>query len=72
VADRTRFEDLVRRAFSLRRKTLRNALKGWVDESVLRSAGIDPGSRAETLTSGDYVRLSNAVAATRSGLAIGE
>ncbi len=72
VTDRTLFEDLVRRAFSLRRKTLRNALKGWVDESVLRSAGIDPGSRAETLTPSDFVRLSNVVAATRSALAIGE
>jgi len=72
VADRRLFEDLVRQAFSLRRKTLRNALKGWVDEGVLRSAGIDPASRAETLTPSDYVRLSNVVAATRSDLAIGE
>ncbi|MGH8509459.1 MAG: 16S rRNA (adenine(1518)-N(6)/adenine(1519)-N(6))-dimethyltransferase RsmA [Gammaproteobacteria bacterium] len=67
VADKTLFEDLVRKAFSLRRKTLRNALKGWADESVLASAGIDPGSRAETLTPSDYARLSNAVAVTRSG-----
>ncbi|MFH0341344.1 MAG: 16S rRNA (adenine(1518)-N(6)/adenine(1519)-N(6))-dimethyltransferase RsmA [Chromatiales bacterium] len=72
VADRNLFDDLVRKAFSLRRKTLRNALKGWVDESVLRSAGIDPDSRAETLAPSDYVRLSNVVAATRSGVAMGE
>lgn len=72
VADRTLFKDLVRKAFSLRRKTLRNALKGWADETVLRSARIDPGSRAETLTPSDYVRLSNVMAATPSGLAIGE
>ncbi|MGH8511894.1 MAG: ribosomal RNA small subunit methyltransferase A, partial [Gammaproteobacteria bacterium] len=72
VVDRRLFEDLVRQVFSQRRKTLRNALKAWVDEGVLHSAGIDPGSRAETLTPSDYVRLSNVVAATRSGLAIGE
>ena len=47
-------EDLLRRAFSSRRKTLRNALPG-VDFS---RAGIDPGLRPENLSPEDYARLS--------------
>ena len=47
-------EDLVRRAFSARRKTLRNALRG-VD---LAAAGIDPRLRPENLSPADYARLS--------------
>jgi 16S rRNA (adenine1518-N6/adenine1519-N6)-dimethyltransferase len=47
-------EDLVRRAFSARRKTLRNALP----EVDFVAAGIDPGLRAENLSPADYARLS--------------
>jgi 16S rRNA (adenine1518-N6/adenine1519-N6)-dimethyltransferase len=47
-------EMLLRRAFSARRKTLRNALAG-VD---LSAAGIDPGLRAENLSPEDYARIS--------------
>jgi 16S rRNA (adenine1518-N6/adenine1519-N6)-dimethyltransferase len=47
-------EDLLRRAFSARRKTLRNALPG-VD---FAAAGIDPGLRPENLSPEDYARLS--------------
>ncbi|HEX7054179.1 MAG TPA: 16S rRNA (adenine(1518)-N(6)/adenine(1519)-N(6))-dimethyltransferase RsmA [Burkholderiales bacterium] len=47
-------EALLRRAFSARRKTLRNALPG-VD---LAAAGIDPGLRPENLSPEDYARLS--------------
>jgi 16S rRNA (adenine1518-N6/adenine1519-N6)-dimethyltransferase len=47
-------EDLLRRAFSARRKTLRNALPG-VD---FVAAGIDPGLRPENLSPADYARLS--------------
>lgn len=47
-------EDLLRRAFSARRKTLRNALPG-VD---FMAAGIDPGLRPENLSADDYARLS--------------
>jgi 16S rRNA (adenine1518-N6/adenine1519-N6)-dimethyltransferase len=45
---------LLRRAFSARRKTLRNALPG-VD---FAAAGIDPGLRPENLSAEDYARLS--------------
>ena len=46
-------EDLLRRAFSARRKQLRNALPG-VD---FARAGIDPALRAENLSPADYVRI---------------
>jgi len=47
-------EDLLRRAFSARRKTLRNALPG-IDFAAL---GIDAGLRPENLAPEDYARLS--------------
>jgi len=47
-------EDLLRKAFSARRKTLRNALPGV----VFAAAGIDPGLRPENLSPEDYARLS--------------
>ena len=46
-------DDLLRRAFSARRKTLRNALPG-VD---LVALGIDPRLRPENLTPADYARI---------------
>ena len=47
-------DDLLRKAFSARRKTLRNALPG-VD---FEAAGIDPKLRPENLSPEDYARLS--------------
>ncbi|HEX2566362.1 MAG TPA: 16S rRNA (adenine(1518)-N(6)/adenine(1519)-N(6))-dimethyltransferase RsmA [Burkholderiales bacterium] len=47
-------EDLLRRAFSARRKTLRNALP----EVDFAAAGIDSGLRPENLSPADYARLS--------------
>jgi len=46
-------EDLLRKAFSARRKTLRNALPG-IDFAAL---GIDPGLRPENLAPEDYARI---------------
>jgi 16S rRNA (adenine1518-N6/adenine1519-N6)-dimethyltransferase len=48
IQDHARFAEVVRRAFGQRRKTLRNALAGLVDEAAIRAAGCDPGARAET------------------------
>ena len=53
------FAELVTRAFSHRRKTLRNALTGLVDEAVIRQAGVDPQARPETLSAADYARLAS-------------
>ena len=47
-------EDLLRRAFSARRKQLRNALPG----ADFARAGIDPRLRPENLSPEDYARLS--------------
>jgi len=47
-------EDLLRRAFSARRKQLRNALPGL----DFARAGIDPALRPENLSPDDYARLS--------------
>jgi len=61
IDDFAHFSRLVTQAFSHRRKTLRNALQGVTNEAVIRSAGIDPGARPETLSPADYARLSNIV-----------
>lgn len=50
-------EDLLRKAFSARRKTLKNALPG-VDFGAL---GIDPRLRPENLSPQDYARISACV-----------
>ncbi len=55
------FQALVRKAFSQRRKTLRNNLRGWLDADTMNKLGIDPGRRAETLQLTEFATLSNAV-----------
>jgi 16S rRNA (adenine1518-N6/adenine1519-N6)-dimethyltransferase len=60
LVDPKRFTALVNQAFSRRRKTLRNALAGLVDESAIRQAGLDPATRPETLSAADYARLADA------------
>ena len=52
------FEQLVRKAFSQRRKTIANALRGLAQREEIVAAGIDPGLRAEQIPVEDYVRLS--------------
>ena len=41
---------LVQHAFSQRRKTLRNNLKGVIEDATIEGLGIDPACRAETLS----------------------
>lgn len=55
------FENIVRQAFSMRRKTLRNALKKFVNPEMWEVVGIDNQLRPETLSVEGYVRLSNAI-----------
>jgi 16S rRNA (adenine1518-N6/adenine1519-N6)-dimethyltransferase len=50
---------LVMQAFGKRRKTIRNALKGFVTEAQLNACGIDPGSRPEQIAIARWVALSN-------------
>ncbi|MEX0638588.1 MAG: 16S rRNA (adenine(1518)-N(6)/adenine(1519)-N(6))-dimethyltransferase RsmA [Burkholderiales bacterium] len=49
------FADVVRRAFSARRKTLRNAL--GLPPEEFEALGIDPRLRPENLSPADYVRI---------------
>ncbi|HAW45111.1 MAG TPA: 16S rRNA (adenine(1518)-N(6)/adenine(1519)-N(6))-dimethyltransferase [Sutterella sp.] len=60
--DFSQFEKVVKAAFSLRRKTLRNALAGVLTEDEIRKADIDPSVRAETLDVNDFVRLTKVYA----------
>lgn len=50
---------LVAKAFSQRRKTLRNTLKDWLDEETIIKAGVDPKLRPEQLSLADFVALTN-------------
>jgi 16S rRNA (adenine1518-N6/adenine1519-N6)-dimethyltransferase len=59
IADEALFARIVAAAFGQRRKTLRNALSGLVDESALRAVEIDPGARGETLSVEEFALLTN-------------
>lgn len=69
VQDEALFEKLVRAAFSQRRKTLRNALGAvWGAEkerleAAAKTAGIDLGRRAETVSIEEFGGFSDALAA---------
>lgn len=52
---------IVMAAFSQRRKTLRNALREYLDEEGFEVAGIDSNRRAETLALEDYAALTRVV-----------
>jgi len=53
---------LVRQAFSQRRKTLRNTLKGLLSEQAIRATGTDPSARPETISLEQYAALANRLA----------
>jgi len=52
-----RLERVVRQAFSQRRKTLRNSLAGLLDREAIRTAGVDPEQRPETLDLAAFIAL---------------
>ena len=60
--DEALFGALVTQAFSQRRKTLRNTLKGRVSDAQFAAVGIDPGARAEEIDLARYVALANLLA----------
>ena len=51
------FEALIRQAFSQRRKTIKNNLKGFCTVDQLEAAGINAGARPQELGVNDYVKL---------------
>jgi len=57
LPDPARFAQLVAAAFSMRRKTLRNSLRGLVDEAAFAAARVDPGRRPETLRPDEFGAL---------------
>jgi 16S rRNA (adenine1518-N6/adenine1519-N6)-dimethyltransferase len=57
IPDRGRFARVVASAFSMRRKTLRNSLRGIIDADGFAAAGIDAGRRPETLSPAEFARL---------------
>jgi 16S rRNA (adenine1518-N6/adenine1519-N6)-dimethyltransferase len=59
VDNQADFEKTVKQAFSMRRKTLRNNLKGSISSEQIESLDINPGARAETLGVADFAALSN-------------
>ncbi len=52
-------ERLVKSAFSMRRKTLRNGLRAWVDADVIREAGLSAELRPEQVSVDEWVTLAN-------------
>jgi len=57
IDDFSLYEKLVRQAFSQRRKTLRNTLKGLCSSEQIEQAGLFPGQRAEELSIINFVEL---------------
>ena len=67
VADAECFASVVKLAFSRRRKTLRNALKGMVEPADLDALGLDRTARPEQVRIGDWIALANRIADNAGG-----
>ncbi|MCA3129629.1 MAG: 16S rRNA (adenine(1518)-N(6)/adenine(1519)-N(6))-dimethyltransferase RsmA [Betaproteobacteria bacterium] len=59
ATDPVLFAQVVTRAFTQRRKTLRNALAGMLEPRQMALLGIDPGARPETLPVAAWVAAAN-------------
>ncbi len=57
--DETLLAQVVTAAFGQRRKTLRNTLKGLLDDDGFKALDLDSQLRAENLSVADFVRISN-------------
>jgi 16S rRNA (adenine1518-N6/adenine1519-N6)-dimethyltransferase len=57
--DGARLEAVVQKAFSQRRKVIRNCVAGMFTEAQLVAAGIDPQARPEAVGVEQYVALAN-------------
>jgi 16S rRNA (adenine1518-N6/adenine1519-N6)-dimethyltransferase len=51
------FSELVARAFTMRRKTIRNGLRELLSVQQIEAAGVDPGSRPEQLGLDEFLLL---------------
>ncbi len=59
LSNQQTFADLVKQAFSQRRKTLHNTLKDLCGDAMIEAAGINPGQRAQELRLDQYAALAN-------------
>jgi 16S rRNA (adenine1518-N6/adenine1519-N6)-dimethyltransferase len=66
VKDEKLFAELVMAAFGQRRKTLRNTLRAYLDESAFAQLGIDAQLRAENLGHREYAKISNWIASRKT------
>jgi 16S rRNA (adenine1518-N6/adenine1519-N6)-dimethyltransferase len=57
----TTFQNVVRQAFSMRRKTLRNTLKIMITAENIESLDIDSSLRPERLSLEQYVKIADFV-----------
>jgi 16S rRNA (adenine1518-N6/adenine1519-N6)-dimethyltransferase len=57
ACDQHKLEQVVTKAFSQRRKVIRNCVAGMFTEGDLINAGIDPQTRPETVALAQYVNL---------------
>ncbi len=62
LPDRELFAQIVTRAFTQRRKTLRNSLQTFLSPADFPSIAIDPMARAENLGVSDYAKITHYVA----------
>lgn len=62
VCDQTSLEKVVAKAFSQRRKVIRNCLAGMFTENDLVDAGVDPQARPETVPVAQFVALARRLA----------
>ena len=62
IKDDAIFFDVVKEAFSMKRKMLRNNLKPLMTQDEIAALGIEPTLRAENLNIEDFVTLSNYLA----------
>lgn len=60
--DRRTLEQLLIKAFSARRKTIRNAFKPLLSEQDLELLGLNPQLRPENLTTADFAACANLIA----------
>lgn len=68
VKDGHVFARLVAHAFSRRRKMLKNAFEGYLDQDAILSVGLDPEARPETIDVEGFVRAANHVATARGAV----
>lgn len=65
ACDRDLLQQVVQKAFSQRRKVIRNCVAGMFSENQLIDAGVDPQARPEALPMEQFVALANRLARLR-------